>query len=115
VAQVFEVERVRVLPGKTEVEVVQGITSLKREQADAQRLLGLVRGHWGIENRLHYVKDETLGEDRCRVRKGAGAQVLAAVRNVAVHLLEGVEAASKAAATRRFAAHPQEALPLLLT
>jgi Transposase DDE domain len=115
VAQVFEVERVRVLPGQTQVEVVQGITSLKRERADARRLLELVRGHWGIENRLHYVKDETLGEDRCRVRKGAAAQVLAAVRNVAVHLLEGVAAASKAAATRRFAAHPHEALPLLLT
>ena len=41
--------------------------------------------------------------------------MLAAIRNAVVHLLEGVEAASKAAATRRFAAHPEEALPLLLT
>lgn len=111
----FELERVRLLPGKSEVEVVWGITSLPRERADARRLLGLARGHWGIENRLHYVRDETLGEDRCRVRKGAAAQVLAAVRNVAVYLLEGVGASSKAAATRRFAARPREALPLLLT
>jgi hypothetical protein len=49
------------------------------------------------------------------VRKGNGAQVLAALRNAAVHLLEGVEASSKAAATRRFAVHPEEALPLLFT
>lgn len=115
VGQVFELERVRLLRNKAEVEVVYGITSLGRERSDACDLLARVRGHWGIENGLHYVKDETLGEDRCRVRKGNGAQVLAAIRNVAVHLLEGVEASSKAAATRRFAAHPEEALPLLLT
>jgi hypothetical protein len=115
VGQVFELERVRVLGGESEVETVYGITSLGREKADALRLLGLVRGHWGIENRLHYVRDETLGEDRCRVRKGNAAQALAAVRNACVHLLEGVQAPSKAAATRRLAAHPEEALPLLLT
>ena len=113
-AQVFEVERVRTAGGRSTVEVAYGVTSLPRERADAKRLLGLVRGHWGIENRLHYVRDETLGEDRCRLRKGAAAQVLAAVRNVAVYLLAGVEASSKAAAARRFAARPREALPLLL-
>ena len=113
VGQVFELERVRVRAGKTEVEVAWGITSLGRDRADARRLLALARGHWGIENRLHWVRDETLGEDRCRVRTGSSPQVLAAVRNVAVHLLEGVEASSKAAATRRFAVHPDTALPLL--
>ncbi len=111
----FELERVRVLKHKTQVEVVYGITSLGRERSDAGDLLARVRGHWGVENGLHYVKDETLGEDRCRVRRGNGAQVLAAIRNVAVHLLEGVEASSKAAATRRFAAHPEEAIRLLFT
>ena len=102
------------LKDKTEVEAVCGITSLGRQRSDAADLLGRVRGHWGIENRLHYVRDETLGEDRCRVREGNGAQVLAALRNACVHLLEGVEAPSKAAATRRLAAHPKEALALLL-
>ena len=80
VGQVFELERVRVLKDKTEVETVYGITSLRRAVADARELLGLVRRHWGIENRLHWVRDETLGEDRCRVRKGNAAQVLAALR-----------------------------------
>ena len=111
----FELERVRELPGRVEVEVVYGITSLTRGRADAGRLLGLVRGHWGIENGLHYVKDETLGEDRCRARKGGTPQVLAALRNAAVHLLAGVKAPSKAAAARRLAVHPEEALPLILT
>jgi hypothetical protein len=59
------------------------------------------------------VKDETLGEDRCRERTGRSPQVLSMLRNVAVHLLEGVDALSKAAATRRFMIHPDEALPLL--
>ncbi len=114
VGQVFELERVRVFPDKTEVETVYGLTSLGRARSDASDLLGRARGHWGIENGLHYVKDETLGEDRCRVHKGHGAQVLAALRNACVHLLAAVAAPSKAAATRRLAAHPEEALLLLL-
>jgi predicted transposase YbfD/YdcC len=76
------------------VEAVYGITSLRRDAADAAALLALVRGHWGIENGLHYVRDVTLGEDACRVRTGNAPQVLAALRNAVVHLLEGVEAAS---------------------
>jgi predicted transposase YbfD/YdcC len=115
VGQVFELERVRLLKEKTEAEVVYGITSLDRLRSDAADLLRRTRGHWGIENRLHYVRDETLGEDRCRVRKGHGAQVLAAIRNACVHLLDGIKAISKAAATRRFAAHPEETTPLLFT
>jgi predicted transposase YbfD/YdcC len=94
--------------------VVHGRTSLVREGTEARRLLGLSRGHWGIENRLHDVKEETLGEDRCRVRTGAAPQVLAAIGNAVAQLLEDVEANRKAAATRRFAVHPEEALPLLL-
>jgi hypothetical protein len=99
--------------GETSVEVVYGITSLPEGQADARRLLGLARGHWGIENQLHYVRDVTLGEDGCRVRKGAAPQVLAAVRNAVVHLLAEVDAPSKAAALRRLNNHPEEALALL--
>jgi len=115
VGQVFELERVRVVGGRTTVEVVHGITSLGRERADAARLLQLARGHWGIETGLHFVRDVTLGEDACRVRTGAAPQVLAAIRNAVVHLLDGVKAASKAAATRYFAARPFAALSLLFT
>ena len=111
--QVFELERLRVVGGKTTVEVVYGITSVGRERADAARLLELARGHWGIENGLHYVRDVTLGEDACRVRKGGAPQVLAALRNAVIHLLAGVEAPSRAAAIRRLNNHPEEALALL--
>jgi predicted transposase YbfD/YdcC len=87
----FRVTRTRVVKGVTTVEVHYGITSLTEQEADAGRLLGLVRGHWRIENGLHWVRDVTMGEDRCRVRKGDGPQVLAALRNAALHLASGPE------------------------
>jgi hypothetical protein len=111
--QGFELTRRRTVKGETTVEVVYGITSLTAEEADARRLLELTRGHWGIENRLHYVRDVTLGEDGCRVRTGSAPQVLAAVRNAVIHLLAGVDAPSYAAAIRRLNNHPEEALALL--
>jgi predicted transposase YbfD/YdcC len=112
-AQGFEVTRERTEKGKKTVEVVYGITSLTEGVADARRLSVLVREHWHVENRLHYVRDVTLGEDACRVRKGSAPQVLAALRNAVVHLLSGVEAESRQAATERLAARPDEALHLL--
>jgi predicted transposase YbfD/YdcC len=111
--QVFQIHRVRHLPDKVEQETVYGITSLSPHQANAERLLQLVRGHWEIENRLHWVRDVTLGEDACRVRSGGAPQFLAALRNAVVHLLEEVKASSKAAATRRLAIKPLEAVLLV--
>lgn len=72
---------------KKHTETVYGITSLRPQTADPARLLQLVRGHWTIENRLHYVRDFTFDEDRCSVRKGRGAQVMASLRNLAISLL----------------------------
>jgi hypothetical protein len=111
--QAFELIRTRTVRGETTREVSYGITSLPEHEANARKLLGLTRGHWGIENRLHYVRDVTLGEDGSRVRKGNAPPVLAAVRNAVIHLLAGVEAASTAAAIRRLNHHPEEALALL--
>ena len=112
-AQGIEITRERTVNGTTTVEVEYGMTSLQPEAAGATRLSGLVREHWGIENELHYVRDVTLGEDACRVRKGSAPQVLAAVRNAVIHLLAGVDAPSHAAAIRRLNVHPEEALDLL--
>ena len=97
----------------TTTEVLYGITSLTRDRADAATLLRRVREHWHIENRLHHVRDVTFGEDACRVRSGSAPRLLAALRNAAVHLLEGVAAASKAAATRLLAAKPKRAVALI--
>lgn len=73
--------------GKVSKEKVYGITSLSEEEVNAEELLKLVRGHWSIENRLHYVRDVTYDEDRCRIRKGNGAHVMATLRNTAISLL----------------------------
>jgi hypothetical protein len=113
ITQVFQLHRVRQLGEKVEEETSYGISSLPVGVADARRLQELVRGHWGIENRLHGVRDVTLGEDGCHVRSGAAPEVLAALRNVVVHLLAGVDAVSHAAALRRFAIVPREAFALL--
>jgi predicted transposase YbfD/YdcC len=72
---------------KTSRETVYGITSLSRDQADAGRLLQLNRQHWTIENGVFYVRDETFGEDRSRIRTQSGPQVMAALRNAALSLL----------------------------
>ena len=63
------------------------ITSLPPERADAKLLLHIWRSHWAIENRLHWVRDVTFGEDRCRIRRGHGPQVCSAFRNAAISLL----------------------------
>ena len=94
-------------------DVVWAELFLGRVQDAGHILLGLVRGHWGIENKLHYVRHVTLGEDGCRVGKGSAPQVLAAVRNAVIHLLAGVDASSHAAAIRRLNHRPEEALALL--
>ena len=88
-------------------EVVYGITSLSRDRADAARRLGLARSHWGIENGLHHVRDETPREDRGRVRRGHAPRVRASPRNVAVHLLRGGDDPAVAAATRVINARPE--------
>lgn len=111
--QVFRIERERRVGNGISRETVYGITSLPRSRADASRLLTLSRTHWQIENGLHYVRDVTLGEDACRVRKGAAPQILAAARNAVVHLLRSRPFPSLAAALRRYAAKPLEALALV--
>jgi len=65
-------------------EIVYLITSLSRRQAGPKTLSKMIRGHWGIENSLHYVRDVTYGEDLSRVRRDNGARVMASFRNIAI-------------------------------
>lgn len=62
------------------------ITSLPPDQASAAELAGLVRGHWGIENRLHWVRDTAYREDASQVRTGNAAHLMATIRNLAISL-----------------------------
>jgi predicted transposase YbfD/YdcC len=111
--QGFELVRERTEKGKTTVEVVYGITSLSSQRANARRLLELNRGHWAIENELHYRRDVTLGEDASRIRKGVAPQVMAALRNTVLHVLSDVVAPSVASAMRTMGNCLSQALGLL--
>jgi predicted transposase YbfD/YdcC len=114
-AQVFRLERHVILKktGEVREEVVAGVTSLAPERADAARLLALVRGHWSIENRSHWVRDVTFDEDRSQVRCGHIPQVMAALRNTVIGLMRWAGYTNMAAACRRFAAQPTAALRLI--
>jgi predicted transposase YbfD/YdcC len=111
--QVIRVERVRRIKRVETREIEYYLTSFGSARATAFDLLGWIRAHWAIENQLHHVRDVTFDEDHCRVRKGNSAEVLAALRNGAIHLLRGVDAVSTRAATHRFQVRPDEAIDLL--
>lgn len=87
VAQVCRITRERIVRGKKTVETVYAITSLPPERAGPADLLALSRDHWGIENRLHYVRDVTCREDQARAHAGNAPQVLAAFRNTVLTLI----------------------------
>jgi hypothetical protein len=108
VARVGRLESTVSVGGETTVEVHLLATSVPPERADAATLLRWARGHWGIENRLHYVRDATLGEDANRTWSGSGPQVLATLRNLAITHLRLEGAGNIAAALRRNAARASE-------
>lgn len=116
-AQVFVVvrqtRRGRVGRRRSTHAVVYGITSLGREKANAANLLTLNRGHWSIENRAHWPRDVLFGEDASQVATGRIVPLLVWFRSLAMNLLRGNQERSMAAATRRIAARPWEALRLL--
>jgi predicted transposase YbfD/YdcC len=98
----------------TAVEVSYAITSLPPERATASTLLSRLRGHRGMENKTHWVRDVTFDEDRCQVRTGNAPQVLATCRNLALALLRRAGYPNIAAALRTHASRPPTAVALLL-
>ena len=114
-AQVFAIRRevTEMVSQKYRSETVYGLSSLSAQRATPARLLALSRGHWTIENRLHWVRDVTFDEDRSRVRKGAGAQVMASIRNLAISLLRIAGARYIAPALRPCARSDPQALRLI--
>ena len=88
-AQIFRLRRDRGgLDGqRTSKEIVYGITSLPAGLAGPAQLNAYTRGHWTIENRLHYVRDVTWGEDASQVRTGNAPRVMAGLRNLAAGVL----------------------------
>ncbi len=111
-AQAVCVERrvTRKATGETRTDVAYAITSLAPTVATPAQLLVLWREHWGIENKLHWIRDVTFDEDRSTVRAGNIPQVMAALRSTAISVARLHEATNIAAACRRYAAQPALAL-----
>ena len=76
----------RTVRGRTTRAVRYCITNLP-VTVGAARMANFVRGHWGVENSLHWVLDDTFQEDRCRLRTGHAARNMAALRRVALNIL----------------------------
>jgi predicted transposase YbfD/YdcC len=113
--QVAHLERYRqeIKSGKVHEETAYLITSLSPTDVNPDRLLCLARGHWGIENKSHYVRDVTFDEDRSQVRKNSGPRVMATLRNFVISILRLIGYQNIASALRDMAAKPHMALRLI--
>lgn len=100
---------------KWATEVVYAVTSLTAEQARPCELAAWIRGHWTVENRLHWVRDVTYDEDRSQVRTGAGPRAMASLRNLAISILRIKGITNIAEALRHHAWDPLRPVALLLT
>ena len=90
VGQAFAIERefINKRTGKVSKEIVYGITSRKKEEADGSRILKVIRGHWSIENSCHYILDWNYDEDRCRIRTGYGPENITRLRKFAISVIK---------------------------
>ncbi|WP_329449183.1 ISAs1 family transposase (plasmid) [Streptomyces sp. NBC_01426] len=79
--------RTNLKSGKCSRQTIYAITDLTSQQASPQRLSRLARSQWTIENRLHFVRDTTFGEDASKIRTGHGPENMAALRNLAINTL----------------------------
>lgn len=100
--------------GQRTFTTTYGVTSLSAAQIDPKRLLRIVRGHWRIENGLHYRRDVLLREDRCGLRLPQLAYVFAILNNWVLGLVALRSGGNVAAAQRLFCARPDLALDLIL-
>ena len=98
---------------QVECQTRYGLTSLGRSLAGPQLIEHFWRQHWTIENGSHYVRDETLGEDRRQIHVGSAPRVMAALRNGLLALLRYRGWSNSAAALRHYGASPQRALQLI--
>ncbi len=106
-------QRIQLKTGEVSEAVSYGIASLGWQEARAAQVEGLWRGHWGIENMVHYVRDVTMGEDASQIRVGQAPQALAALRNGLITLLRSTGVTNIADALRQYGASIQETLALI--
>jgi predicted transposase YbfD/YdcC len=95
-------------------ETVYAVTSLSATQAGPAQLADIIRGHWGIEDRLHWVRDMDYDEDRSQIRTRNGPRVMASLRNLAITILRLSGAINIAAALRQNARRPGRPLQTIM-
>ena len=94
-------------------ETVYAVTSLDAHQASPAELADYLRGHWGIENSSHHIRDRVFGEDASTVHHGSAPRAMATLRNLAIGVLKSAGAINIAKATRAIRDEPERALPFL--
>jgi predicted transposase YbfD/YdcC len=117
VQQVFRLQRIvqHHATGEITYQVIFGITSLSRDQCSPDKLMALMRSHWHIENRLHYVRDVTFHEDASRIRHTKRQRLLATLNNLVIGLIRSATEFDYVPEARRyFDANYDEAFQLLL-
>ena len=100
-ASIGMVESVRVVDGKTSVETRYFISSLEN---DAEKLAAAIRGHWSIENSLHWVLDVAFQEDNSRIRKDNAPANFAVLRHIAVNIISQNKSQKLSVRSKRFLA-----------
>jgi predicted transposase YbfD/YdcC len=113
-AQAIQITRRRKVKGKWSRETCYAVTSLTLTQATYAQLAAIIRGHWGIEDRLHWVRDNDFDEDRSQIRTASGPRIMASLRNLAITILRLAGAASIAAALRYHARRPARPLQTIM-
>ena len=113
-AQAIQITRRRKIKGKRSREACYAATSLTITQASHAQLAAIIRGHWGIEDRLHWVRDMDFDEDRSQVRTASGPRIMASLRNLAITILRLAGTASTAAALRYHARRPARPLRTIM-
>ncbi len=113
-ARAIQIMRRRKVKGKWSAETCYAVTSLTATQASHAELATIIRGHWSIEDRLHWVRDMDSGEDRSQIRTGSGPRVMASLRNLVLTILRLAGAISIAAALRHHARRPDRPLRTIM-
>ena len=115
--QAFRVTRQRtdLKTGETSEEIAYGITSVPAHRADPEQLLAWNRGHWAIENRNHYRRDASLGEDKSRIRARHAPANNATLNNIALAIVFHRGFRHLPEANLHFLMRPHDALDAILS
>jgi predicted transposase YbfD/YdcC len=113
-AQAIQIIRRRKVKKKWSRETCYAVTSLTITQASPGQLAAITRGHWGIEDRLHWVRDLDFDEDRSQIRTASGPRIMASLRNLVVTVLRLAKVTNIAAALRYHARQPDRPLRTIM-